>query len=1096
MKITELEVAGFGVWSGLRIENVSEGLNVLYGPNEAGKTTLLQFVRSMLYGFATRHKYLPPLHGGQPGGAIKLTGPHGKFEIGRYGNPLPDGTPAEQLTLTAPDGTRQGEHFLKVLLSNVDEPVFNNVFAIGLREIQELATLSDTEAAELLYSLSAGLDRVSLVDVLRELENSRNRILDAAGGQCQVVQLLVQREKLRGEIEEIGAVNRRYAHLAAERTALHQEVLRLQEESNHAERLARVMDLAISLRDRWARRAALDDQLSALGAVKAMPDDAVPRLDAINARLAKHQRRLEHLGQLRQAAKQEFTALPINEALLRQAARIEALKEQEPWITQLQNQIGELHGELGRFEASVAAERERLGLKAEPSTLPSLSAKILAPLRSAAKVLRQHRGRLAEAEQATALARQMAESLGQQITSALAARGQHDLSSAMDHAGSLVSQLRRRGQLDERLDQLAHYQVELEERTRRLLERQILPVGVLIGLGAVFVVGVTLLFAGLFMPTSLTGSVGWALAVLGLAGTSAAIIGKVMLERSHTRQLDACQKQLSVLQLQIQQAKEDRDGLNAQLVAGGGSTTVRLDVAEKELSSLEELSPLESRRAAASQEAEAASRRADEAKDQLRTARRRWRDALMAAGLPEQLSPRQVWRLAEHGDKIAEMQRAAAQRREEMLRRQSELDSLTNRIAQLAADSGVLPGAGGPIERLRQLAEAAARQEADSARRDTLRRQARRIRMAAAKHEEATSSLKHRRRALFIEAGVNDEQEFRQRALQRARADVLTRERDAIAAEIQAALGSECAESTIRQQFEQGNAATLEARREESRQRFTAVQQRLGELLEKRGRLHEQLQTLAADRQLAEKHLDLAIADKRLAEAIHRWQVLAVTCLILDIIRATYEKHRQPETLQEASGYLDRLTQGRYHRVWTPLGEHILKVDDAEGHALPVEVLSRGTREQLFLSLRLALASSYAGRGAPLPLVLDDVLVNFDAERAKAAAVVLRDFAAAGHQVLIFTCHEHILKLFKSLRVPVSRLPSNAQSGGCVISLERRIEEKPKRQRKAAAEAVRRKVDEADDVNDEPSDNEDDSLWDRSEDADLDDLDDHNGAAA
>ena len=120
------------------------------------------------------------------------------------------------MTLTAPDGTRQGEHFLKVLLSNIDEPVFNNVFAVGLREIQELATLSDTEAAQLLYNLSVGLDRVSLGEVLRELESSRNRLLDASGKPCQVVQLLAEREKLHTEIEELGAINRRYGHLAAE----------------------------------------------------------------------------------------------------------------------------------------------------------------------------------------------------------------------------------------------------------------------------------------------------------------------------------------------------------------------------------------------------------------------------------------------------------------------------------------------------------------------------------------------------------------------------------------------------------------------------------------------------------------------------------------------------------------------------------------------------------------------------------------------------------------------------------------------------------------------------------------------------------------
>ena len=65
MRITDLEVEGFGVWSGLRIEKLGEALNVLYGPNEAGKTTLLQFLRSMFYGFSPpRRRYLPPVHGG------------------------------------------------------------------------------------------------------------------------------------------------------------------------------------------------------------------------------------------------------------------------------------------------------------------------------------------------------------------------------------------------------------------------------------------------------------------------------------------------------------------------------------------------------------------------------------------------------------------------------------------------------------------------------------------------------------------------------------------------------------------------------------------------------------------------------------------------------------------------------------------------------------------------------------------------------------------------------------------------------------------------------------------------------------------------
>jgi uncharacterized protein YhaN len=1116
MKITELEIDGFGVWSGLRIEKLSDSLNVLYGPNEAGKSTLLQFIRSMLYGFSpARRRYLPPVHGGRPGGSMDLAGPHGRYRIGRHDTQL-DGSPGEQLTLTAPDGTRQGEHFIKVLLSNVDETVFNNVFAVGLREVQELATLSDTEAAEQLYNLTAGLDRVSLVEVLHELETSRNRLLDAAGGTCQVVQLVAEREKLRSDIEELGTINRRYGHLVAERDQLHTEITRLEEEANRIERLARVMDLAIALRDRWSQRAALDDQLSALGPLKTVPEDAIGRLDALNVRIQKHQQRLDQLAQLREEAKREFAELSINEALWRQAARIEALQEQEPWIAQLLGQIAELRNEIAQIELELSAESERLGLTGGLSSLPALSAKAITALRAPSKSLRQCRQRLAESQQAAATAHETVQSLTRQIDSALQARGQRDLTAAMDRAGSLVSQLRRRAQIDDRLEQLARYQTELEERSRRFVDRQMLPMGLLVGLGAVFVIGAVLMVAGLFMQASITASIGVTMGVLGLAGMGAAVGGKMMIERSNAHQLDACQKQLSVLQSQVKQAKDDRDALDAQLPRGG-SIESRLPAAEKELAALEELAPLDARRNASRQEAETAVQLAEEATEALKAARRRWRQSLAAIGLPETIQPKQVRRLAQQCDRIAERQRRLAQRRDDLVGRQRELDAISARIVQLAADTGVSVPAAGPVEQLRQLAEAAAQQESTVARRDAIRGEARRNRTARIKHEEAVGRLKHRRRESFIEIGVKDEQEFRQRVLESARGEVLRRQQEAISREIEVTLASQCSEDAIRQQLEGNQPAPLETRRDEIRPRLASVQDQLHGLLEKRGRLNGQLEAIAADRQLAAKQLDLTVVEKRLDDAIGRWQVLATACSVLNMIRTTYERQRQPETLQEASGYLDRLTQGRYRRVWTPLGEHALKVDDAEGNPLPVEVLSRGTREQLFLSLRLALASSYTRRGATLPLILDDVLVNFDADRAKAAAAVLRDFAAAGHQLLVFTCHEHILKLFKSLKLPANRLPSNSEPGRVVIAAEQRIEEKPKREKaprqprsKAAVpdkkpsreqsvlkdtrEGRAAASDEEDRVE---SDDEDDSLWEGADNEEpYDDFDDDNAAAA
>jgi DNA repair exonuclease SbcCD ATPase subunit len=101
-----------------------------------------------------------------------------------------------------------------------------------------------------------------------------------------------------------------------------------------------------------------------------------------------------------------------------------------------------------------------------------------------------------------------------------------------------------------------------------------------------------------------------------------------------------------------------------------------------------------------------------------------------------------------------------------------------------------------------------------------------------------------------------------------------------------------------------------------------------------------------------------------------------------------------------------------------------------DGNTFDVSWISRGAREQLFIALRLALASEFARHGSVLPLILDDVLVNFDTKRAAAAIQVLRDVASAGtgRQIFLFTCHEHICRLFQQLMIPVRALPA-AENG-------------------------------------------------------------------
>ena len=72
--------------------------------------------------------------------------------------------------------------------------------------------------------------------------------------------------------------------------------------------------------------------------------------------------------------------------------------------------------------------------------------------------------------------------------------------------------------------------------------------------------------------------------------------------------------------------------------------------------------------------------------------------------------------------------------------------------------------------------------------------------------------------------------------------------------------------------------------------------------------------------------------------------------------------------------------------------------------------MSDGTQDQLYLSLRLASLEKFAADGEPLPLLVDDALVNFDDARARAALRVLEALSAST-QVIFFTHHQHMVHL-------------------------------------------------------------------------------------
>jgi len=135
--------------------------------------------------------------------------------------------------------------------------------------------------------------------------------------------------------------------------------------------------------------------------------------------------------------------------------------------------------------------------------------------------------------------------------------------------------------------------------------------------------------------------------------------------------------------------------------------------------------------------------------------------------------------------------------------------------------------------------------------------------------------------------------------------------------------------------------------------------------------------------------------------------------LLENILVEAERRHReanQPDVLRRASEYLSVISGGRYGRLDYPHGEEgDLHVESAErGESVPVGApLSRGTREQVYLCLRLG-TLDYLDRGREsLPLILDEALVHWDAKRREQLYPVLAKVAKR-RQVVLFTCHEEL----------------------------------------------------------------------------------------
>jgi uncharacterized protein YhaN len=211
------------------------------------------------------------------------------------------------------------------------------------------------------------------------------------------------------------------------------------------------------------------------------------------------------------------------------------------------------------------------------------------------------------------------------------------------------------------------------------------------------------------------------------------------------------------------------------------------------------------------------------------------------------------------------------------------------------------------------------------------------------------------------------------------------------------------------------------------RARLVEIEGALGALDEEIGTLDQELGRLEAGlARLTEAPYAVSVAEEVEAELVNVRTLLRrylEVKLSLSLIAREVEKHRrahQAPLLARASALFARLTLDRYSGLGVELDERdqpVLCALHGSGKQVRVAGLSDGTRDQLYLALRLASVERFLGRGSALPLVLDDAFIHFDDARAQAALLALGELAQRT-QVLFFTHHARMVDLAKRALLP------------------------------------------------------------------------------
>lgn len=1021
MRLKELRIDGFGKFSDVTFGPLDAPVVVFYGPNEAGKSTILNFVRTILFGFPTqrRDEHYPPNAGGKHGGRIVLTGGDAiDYVVERY-----VGAKGGPVAVSGIDGKPFTEAKLRELTGHASKDVFENIFAFSLDELQSSDILKNENVNTQIYS--AGMGVTNLPGLMAGLEKRMIEIYRPAGSAPLLNKIAADLENVESQIRDITKHSEQYSQLKGQSDKAKEEAAEFQEMRRE---LTRRKVRLTKMTDSWDSYVELVDTEQA---IKQLPDypglpvNPIGELEKRESVFETAQKELDAAQTELKGAQIEAESITPDKAILGDEELITGINQRKSSFQNSVKDLPERKAEFGSLFKTVDRtinslgegwDRDRLrntDLESIPVTV-EIEAHKHAHSSQGERIIAQE----SSLETLRSSLKQK-ESQGEGAQSELAkAQAPESDQNSIDHRRKLIGNARDR-LVEHRYaeDALTMIEDNAGSEASSISRTPILFAASLMG-----VMGVLAIVAGLLMGELLVASLFALVLFIGAGATFLIGMNRAVSAGAKSQSSDvAGTRKLRLKEMEAGLA-DISDELQVDILDGEKliETEEECDSDQAVLDGWINLN--ESAQAAkklVDDEAElvsASEKTLDESRQKLRTIEDTWKEWLFDKDLPESLTPLVMdnYRgLITTGKKELESADTMARRIEAI---ETDIEEYSVLVTPVADRHGESPEANNNVS-LSAAAESLIKKLETA--KDMESRKAQRlvdVEKAKADYENRDDQVATARKTLsqsLNDAGVDTVDGYRARAELQAQ----RKRKESRIGELEQILQSHSGPGDVYEAFREELLKTLSGDIESE---LLEVDERLIELQSKNDGMvadYTEADTLIAqlidEDNLSSLQLEKRRLEEELKEKAGQWTKLRLSLELLRRARDRFQQERQPGVIKHSEAFMSDVTGGRYKSLYSPIGEQTLTITEASRAQKSPDQLSRGTREQLFLSLRFGLIKEYNEHSAALPVIVDEVLVNFDPDRAKRSCSAFANLSET-NQVIVFTCHPEMVDLFKT----------------------------------------------------------------------------------